>query len=66
MKHLLIEIAKLSEKLVLQMVSEGMNKDSAEDAVLVILKEHMEVGNTSNENCRECIMTLKMLLGKYD
>lgn len=66
MKHLLIEIAKLSEKLVFQMVNGGMSKDSAEDAVLVILKEHMEVGNTSTENCRECIMTLKMMLGKYD
>ena len=59
---LLNEIGKLSEKLVLQMMSENMNSDEAQDAVLVILKEYMEVGNTSIENMRECIMTLKMLL----
>ena len=66
MKYWLIEIGNLSEKLVLQLMSEGMSNDDAQDAVLVILKEHMEVGNTSIEDLRECVKTLASLINEFN
>lgn len=66
MKYWLIEIGNLSEKLVLQLMSEGMSNDEAQDAVLVILKEHMEVGNTSTEDLRECVKTLASLINEFN
>ena len=64
--NLIQKIQNLSGQLVIQMMNNNMSNDEAEDAVLVILKEHLEAGKSSIEDFRECIMTLEMLLGKYD
>jgi hypothetical protein len=63
MKELIKEVHKLAELLVFQWTGEGgMSNEEAQDAVLVILMEHMVVGNTTTEDVKECIITLKGLL----
>jgi len=63
MKDLIKEVEKLAGVLVFQWTGEnGMSNDEAQDAVLTILKEHMVVGNTTTDDVKECIMTLKGLI----
>jgi hypothetical protein len=64
MKKLLLEIQKLSEKLMVQWYNEGVGLKDGQDAVLVIIKEYMNPQNPNVKDAEECIQGLKMLLKK--
>jgi hypothetical protein len=64
MKKLLLEIQKLSEKLMIQWYNEGVGLKDGQDAVLVIIKEYMNPQNPNVKDAEECIQGLKMLLKK--
>ena len=66
MTKLVKEIEKLGKLLVFQWTGEnGLTNDEAQEAVLVILREHLNPNDKTTftkENLNECIMTLKTLL----
>ena len=65
MKQLVKEIEKLGRLLVFKWCEEGMDNDSAQEAVLVVLKEFLNPNDKSTftkENLNECIFTLNTLL----
>ena len=67
MKQLVKEIEKLGRSLVFKWCEAGMDNDSAQEAVLVILKEFLNPNDKSTftkENLNECILTLNNLLDK--
>jgi hypothetical protein len=64
MKKLLLEIQKLSEKLMVQWYNEGVGLKDGQDAVLVIIKEYMNPQNPNVKDAEECVKGLKMLLKK--
>ena len=65
MKKLVKEIEKLGRLLVFKWCEDGMDNDSAQEAVLVVLKEFLRPNDNSTftkENLNECILTLNNLL----
>lgn len=66
MKHLVKEIENLGRLLVFQWSTEnGMSNNEAQEAVLVVLREHLNPNDKSTfnkENLTECILTMKTLL----
>jgi hypothetical protein len=65
MKQLVKEIERLGRVLVFLWMENGMSNDEAQEAVLVVLKEHLDPNDKSTfnkENLNECIMTLKGLV----
>ena len=64
MKELLLEIQKLSEKLMVQWYNEGVALKDGQEAVLVIIKEYMNPQNPNVKDAEECVKGLKMLLKK--
>jgi len=64
MKKLLLEIQKLSEKLMIQWYNEGVGLKEGQEAVLVIIKEYMNPQNPNVKDAEECVQGLKMLLKK--
>jgi hypothetical protein len=65
MKQLVKEIERLGRVLVFLWMEEGMTNDEAQEAVLVVLKEHLDINDKTTftkENLNECIMTLKGLV----
>ena len=65
MKQLIKEVEKLGRLLVFKWCEEGMDNDSAQEAVLVVLKEFLRPNDKSTfttENLNECIFTLNTLL----
>ena len=64
MKKLLLEIQKLSEKLMIQWYNEGVALKDGQEAVLVIIKDYMNPQNPNVKDAEECVKGLKMLLKK--
>ena len=64
MKKLLLEIQKLSEKLMVQWYNEGVALKDGQEAVLVIIKEYMNPLNPNVKDAEECVQGLKQLLKK--
>ena len=66
MTKLVKEIEKLGKLLVFQWTGEnGLTNDEAQEAVLVILREHLNPNDKTTftkENLNECILTMKTLL----
>jgi hypothetical protein len=63
MKKLLVEIQKLSQKLITKWYVNGETSlEEGELSVLEIIKESMNPNNPNIEDCKDCIMTLKFLL----
>lgn len=65
MKQLVKEIERLGRVLVFLWMEQGMTNDEAQEAVLVVIKEHLDANDKSTftkENLEECIFTLKNLL----
>lgn len=65
MKELVKEVEKLGRLLVFKWRDEGMDNDSAQEAVLVVLKEFlnpMDKSTFNKGNLTECILTLNNLL----
>jgi len=65
MKQLVKEIERLSRILVFLWMENGMSNEVAQNAVLVIIKEHLNPNDKSTfnkENLNECIMTLKAMV----
>ena len=65
MKSLVKEIERLSRVLVFLWMENGMSNEVAQNAVLVIIKEHLNPNDKSTfnkENLNECIMTLKAMV----
>jgi len=65
MKNLVKEIERLGRVLVFLWMENGMSNDEAQEAVLVVIKEHLDANDKSTftkENLNECIMTMKGLV----
>ena len=65
MKKLVKEIERVSQVLVCLWMDKGMSNEIAQNAVLVIIKEHLNPNDPSTfnkENLNECLMTLKGLV----
>jgi purine nucleoside phosphorylase len=65
MTKLVKEIERLGRVLVFLWMEEGMTNDEAQEAVLVVIKEHLDTNDKTTftkENLNECILTMKTLL----